>query len=171
MAIISKKCSSDEDYAKVSLFVLENIRDIHPSFTTIDTVTLLYSYLTKGFLVCSENENNEVVGAGGYYLGTPEEDFQNKDVAFVDFAIYSREKRGTRAFIQGLTYLIRMIAEEHREVEHFRLAALSDNGYLCKLYGKFAKPVYTRTGELGEETVFGCRISEIETILSAYHRI
>jgi len=171
MAIQSRRCNSDEDYAKASLFVLENIRDIHPSFTTIDTVTLLYSYLTKGFLVCSVNENNDVVGAGGYYLGTPEENYQNKDVAFVDFAIYSREKRGTRAFVQGLSFLVGLIAEEHREVEHFRLAALSDNGYLCKLYGKFAKLLYTRTGELGEETVFGCRISEIQSILSAYHRI
>jgi len=40
----------------------------------VDTVSLLYSYLTQGHFLQAVNTNGQVIGILAYYYGTPEED-------------------------------------------------------------------------------------------------
>ena len=168
MTMYCKPCISDEDLANVSRFILNNKRSLHPSFTTLDTVALLYSYITNGHLIQVVDDNHGVIGAMAYYIGTPEEDFKDKEVVFADIAIADRSYRGSRLFIRGLKYFLNQILTDHPEVQEFRLAALSENEYICKLYAKFSNITHKREGSIGEETVFSAKIREIRSFIRKF---
>lgn len=168
MTTFFKQCVNDEDFAKVSLFILERRHDLHPSFTTLDMVELLYMYLTQGYLHQGAQADNRIIGASAYFHGTPEREFTDKEVALIDMVILDKTYRGTRLFIHSLKYMVGWIMDEHPEVDELRFAALSENTYLCKLYSKFAKSSYTRDGKIGQETVFFENINKIGTILKKF---
>jgi hypothetical protein len=170
MATYFRRCQNDEELAKISLFILNNRHDLHPSYSTLDMVALLYSYITEGILVYTVDDQNKVLGASAYYLGTREHNFEDRHIAYVDIVIVDKTERGTRVFIQGLIYLIDHISHTHPDVEEIQFSALSDNKYICKLYGKFAKASYTRDGAIGEETVFSEKISILKHQLKRFQR-
>lgn len=171
MAIHYQRCVSDEDLANVSLFFLHYKRDLHPSFTTMDAVTVLYMYMTQGYLIQVTDDNNRVIGASAYYHGTQEQKFKDKDVAFVDMAVIDNAYRGTLLFIKGLRYMVSRIVEDHPEARELRFAALAENDYLCKLYSKFTETSYTREGMVGEEMVFCVKINKIRAILNKFDSV
>jgi hypothetical protein len=166
-----KRCTTDEDFAKVCLFVLDNKHELHRSFYTMDMVEVLYTYVTQAHMVFVEDADNRVIGASAYYHGTPERDFQDKDIAFLDMAIADKAYRGTRLFLVGLQYMVNQIAQEHTEVQEIRLAALADNAYLCRLYSKFTETSYSRTGTELEQLVFCVKINKLKAILRKYGRV
>jgi hypothetical protein len=152
------RCKHDEDIIKASLFLFEHKHDLHPSFTTMDMVALLYTYISEGHLLYAADADNQVIGAAAYYHGTPEHDFKDKEVALVDIAVFAKAYRGTRLFVRGLTYMVNQIINEHPEVMELRLAALSENVYVSKLYSKFTTSSYSCEGIIGEENVFSVNI-------------
>ncbi|UJF33850.1 hypothetical protein [Paenibacillus hexagrammi] len=168
MPIYVKQCESDEEFAKVSLFFLTNKFGLHPSISTIDAVTLLYLYITQGYLIYSSDDSNQVIGVCAYYHGTPEQEYKDKHVAFMDMALSDKAHQGTRLFVKGLIYLVDHIAEHHPEVEDLQLAALTENTYTCRLYAKFAEVSHTRDGYVGQETVFCVKIHQIQGFLRKY---
>ena len=171
MAIQCKRCETDEDFAKISLFLLEHKHDLHPSFRTMDVVSLVYSYMTEGNIVYVVDETGKVVGVSAYYHGTHEQEFRDKEVAFMDIAVSDRAHRGTRLFIKGLSFMVSQIKENLPEVREIRLAALSENEYICKLYAKFARPAYKREGAIGEETIFSTRLEELEAMITRLDKV
>ncbi|TXC92156.1 hypothetical protein FS935_07180 [Metabacillus litoralis] len=171
MSTFFKRCSTDDDFAKVSLFILERKHDIHQAYTTMDIVELVYSYVTEGHILQAIDESNQIMGAAAYYHGTTEKKFTDKEVAFVDIAIFDREHRGTRLFLNGLRFMVEHIMNEHPDVEELRLAALSENSYLCRLYSKFTTFTYSRESTLGEEIVFCGKINKISTILNKLSKV
>lgn len=166
-----QRCVSDDDFAKASLFMLAHKRDLHPSYTTLEMVTLIYSYATQGHLLCITDTDNRVIGVAAYYYGTPEQEFRDKDVALVDMAIADKAYRGSRLFIQGLQYLVSTIIEEHPEVQELRLAALAENDYLCRLYSKFTSARSVREGTHGKEIVFCEKINTLRGTLKKFTRV
>ncbi len=171
MKMLCRRCTSDEDLAKVSLFILKNKRSLHPSFTTMDTVSLIYSYITDGHLFQFTDTDNRVIGAWAYYHGTPELDFGDKEVIFVDIGIADKAYRGTRIFIQGLKFLVTQVIEDYPDVQEIRLAALSNNAYICKLYSKIFHLSHRRQGVVGEETVFSTRIDQLGSFLKKFDHV
>lgn len=165
------RCVDESDFAKVSLFALENKRDLHPSFDTLGMVSLLCTYMTQGHLLYAADAGQRVIGISAYYHGTKEQDFEDKGIAFADMVIIEKAYRGTRLFVKGLHYLAEQIAEAHPDVRELRFAALSENAYLCRLYSKFARPAYTRDGQLGEETVFCAEIDRLRATLKNRYKI
>ncbi|KAB8130513.1 hypothetical protein F9U64_14305 [Gracilibacillus oryzae] len=164
-------CSNDTDLAKVSLFLLENRHELHPSFTTLDMVSLIYSYATQGQFLQVRDSTDQVIGAAVYYHGTPDQEFKNSEVAFVDIAVFAREVRGTRAFLNGLQYMINHIASSHPEVKEVQFAAYAENNYVCKLYSKFMDVSYLREGKLGKEIIYYQKILNISTFLKKFNKI
>jgi hypothetical protein len=165
MSTLYKCTVGDADLGKVSLFFLENIPELHVGFTTLDAVSLLYSYITEGPLLQVE-EDGKVVGVAAYYVGTPERQFEDRETIFADMVVVDRAYRGTRLFYRGLRYMVGHIMQEHPEAMELRLAALSENTYVCRMYAKFTTPICTRMGKMGEETIFGGEIGKIWTILN-----
>ncbi|MEI7024080.1 hypothetical protein [Paenibacillus sp. y28] len=166
-----KPCTSDEDFANFSLFFLENKHDLHPSLSVLDGVTLIYSYLTEGYLCQIADENGRVRGISAYYHGTRENEFLDKDVVYFDMAILDQSLRRSRVFMKSFSSMVFHIAETHPEVQELRLAALSDNAYLCGMYAKLTRSSYKREGAIGEETVFCVKINEICSMLKKYNRV
>ncbi|PYI51360.1 hypothetical protein [Paenibacillus flagellatus] len=166
------RCTTDEDFARASLFVIERKRDLHPSFTTLDAVAFLYDYLTQGHLVqVVDTADNRIVAVSAYYHGSPERQFEDKDVAFIDLALADRSSRGTRVFVNGLRDLADHIAERHPDVDELRFAARADNAYIRNLYAKFSTESYTREGTVGEEVVFCVKINRLRSMLSRYAKV
>ncbi|MBJ6360348.1 hypothetical protein JFN88_03300 [Paenibacillus sp. MAHUQ-46] len=171
MTTTCKRCLSDDEISSVSQFILKNRRDLHPAYTTLDMVALLYSYITEGNLVCIVDENQRVLGASAYYLGTRERNFEDKEIVFADLVICDRTIRGSRLFMKGFIYLIELIVEEHPEVREIQFSALSENTYVCNLYAKLANKSHTREGLIGEETVFSEQVSTLKTALKKFQRV
>lgn len=171
MTMQCKRCITDDDFAKVCVFVLDHKHDLHRSFSTVDMVEVLYTYVTQGHLVYVEDADNRVIGASAYYHGTPERDFQDKDIAFLDMAVADKAYRGTRLFLTGLQYMVNEIAQEHPEVQEIRLAALADNAYLCRLYSKFTETRYSREGAALEQLVFCVKINKLQGFLNKYAKV
>ena len=171
MTIHCQRCESDDDYAKVSLFLLAHKHDLHPAISTLEMVSLIYSYVTQGHLVKVTDADNQVIGAAAYYFGTPDQEFLNQEVALLDVAIFDQARRGTRAFLQGLQYLVREIVDGNPAVKEIQLAAQADNHYLCRLYGKFARASFTREGSHGQEIVFSEKIVEIQLFLNRFNTV
>ncbi|KRF07192.1 hypothetical protein ASG89_17770 [Paenibacillus sp. Soil766] len=171
MKISYQKCVSDDDFAKASLFMLARKRDLHASYSTLDMVILIHSYVTQGNLITAKDDNNRVIGMVAYYFGTPEQEFQDKEIALVDIAIADKAYRGSRLFIQGLQYMVHEIMEGNPQVEEFRLAALAENDYLCRLYAKFTSTRFERDGTYGKEVVFCEKINILRDTLKKFTRI
>ncbi len=171
MTTYVKRCTSDEDLAEVGLFAVTYRHDLHPSYGTLDMVSLLCSHTAQGHVISITDSNRRVLGMMTYYHGTPEKDFEDKELAFVNFAIMHRAYRGTRLFAKGLYMMVELISEAHSEVQEIRFNALSANTYLCGLYSKFAIASYTQESPLGEETVFCAEIHRLKAILSRFFRV
>lgn len=171
MATYCGRCESDEDFAKASLFAIENKHELHSSYYTLDMVSLLCTYMTQGHMLYIADDEHRMIGLLGYYHGTPEKQFEDKDVVLADTAIMDRAYRGTRLFLKGLRYMVGQIIEKHPDVQVLRLVSLSDNAYLCGLYAKFAEPDYTREGPAGEETVFCVKIHQLKSILYRKYKV
>jgi len=171
MTTYCTRCESDEALAAVSLFAIENRRELHPSFGTLDMVSLLCSHITQGHVIYISDDDNRVLGMMTYYHGTPEKQFEDNDVAFVNFAIMDRAYRGSRLFAKGLYYMVELIAEAHPDVKELRFNALSENAYLCRLYAKFAAASFTQDSPLGEETVFCAKIHQLRATLSRFFKV
>lgn len=171
MTLNCQMCESEDDFAQAGLFLLAHKRDLHPSFSTVDMVALLYSYVTNGRLLFAADDSNRVAGIAAYYYGTPDREFQNKDVAWVDVVIFDKAYRGSRLFLQGLLYLVDRIVEGHPEVQEVHLAALEDNAYLRRLYSKFAEAGGVREGTHGREVVFYAEINNLRATLGKFSRL
>lgn len=171
MTTVYRRCQTDEEYAKVSVFLLEHKRDLRPSYKTMDMVTLLYTYLTEGHLIQVLNKENDVIGASVYFLGTRQNEYKDKEVAFVDVAVVNKAYRGTRLFINGLLYLINTIMKEHPQVEELRFVTLPNNKYLCRLYAKFMTESYIDGKGADKEVVFCGKIKKIHTTLAKYNKV
>lgn len=171
MSMHFKVCTTDEDFANVGLFFLQFKRDLHPSFETIDFVSAFYSHVTEAQIIMVTNAEQRVIGMTAFYIGTKEQEYSDKEIVYVDIAIGDRAYRGTRLFVDGLLFLIEHVTDNHPEVKELRLAALTDNKYLCRLYSKFTASSYQREGIAGEETVFCNNIFQIKTTLAKFQRV
>lgn len=170
MEYYCKRCETDQHKAEISLFLLKNRRDFHPSFTVQDMVSLTYSYMTEGHVICTVDEQDQVLGVCAYYIGTREQEFKDKERAFLDLGLSARSVRGTRVFIQGLVYLVDQLAEQHPDVEEVCFNARSDNRYLTRMYAKFARVTGTKEGPRGEETRFAEKLPVMRAKLEKFRR-
>ncbi len=170
-AIRQMRCVTDDDLAAASLFMLEQRHELHPSITVMDTLTLLCDYMTHGHLMMSVNDRQAVIGISAYFLGTREKQFEDKEVVFIDVGVFSKAYRSGRQFYLGFSFMVDQIISEHPDVKELRLAALTDNRYLLRLYSKLAAPLHERESALGPETVFGAPINEISTTLKRYNQL
>ncbi|WP_372635910.1 GNAT family N-acetyltransferase [Cohnella sp.] len=166
MTIRFRGCVEDDDFAQVSLYMVEHRRDLHPSLCTIDMVTILYGYMSDGHLHYGVDEDGRIVGASGFYIQPSEEGVRDRASVLIDVGIVDKERRGTRLFLRGMRHMIDYVSDHYPEVEVVRLCALSDNPYLCKLYAKIAPFEGTREGSVGQESMFSGEIHRIRYILN-----
>ena len=171
MNVIFQPCETDDDFAKVSLFLLERKQDVNPSLTTAAMVESLCQYMTHGHLHYGAAEDGRIAGAIAYYHGTPEREFADVEVAYIDVVVLDESRRGTKMFFRILKYLDGWIRQRHPEAVEARFSALADNRYLCGLYAKLTTTRELRESPHGEIAVFSGKITQIEDTLRKYDRV
>ncbi|WP_270171144.1 hypothetical protein [Paenibacillus sp. SYP-B4298] len=170
MNIECKRCETDQERAQVSLFLLKNRRDFHPSFTVQDIMDLIYSYMTEGHAIYIADDQGAVLGVCAYYIGTREQQFADRERAFLDMGLSHRSVRGTRAFVKGLIYLIDQLEEQHDGIQEVCFRTLTEKRDLTRMYAKFARLVGTMEGPLGEESCFAESLPELKANLDKFRR-
>ncbi|MFC4306921.1 hypothetical protein [Cohnella boryungensis] len=166
-----RRCDSDDDYAQASLFFLDRRRELHPSFTVVDVMSLVYSYITEGRLILVTDEEGTTVAISAYYRGTPALAYSDREtVAFIDNALVAPAYRGSRAFVRGFQSLLRLITADNPQIREIRFVALSDNAYLRALYSKFADYSHSEEGSIGMEDHYCVETDRLKAYLDRFAR-
>jgi hypothetical protein len=170
MKLEAKRCTTDDEVAAACLFLFERKKDLHPSFTSLSTVTLLYRYVTEGRLVMvTDREKERVVAVCGYFYGTPEQEYDDRDrLVLLDIVIIDRDYRRTRVFVRGFQHVLQFVQEENPHVTELRFVAQASNRYVQALYGKFAEAKELRDSELGPEQVYAVKIHSLKAFLNRF---
>lgn len=133
-------CNKDEDFQRCMTYMLETKRTADPGLRTADAYAAMLRVLTYGTLLRLEDEQGQVIGIVGYTIGTPQRDYEDRDVAYVEYCLAAPSRHGTRFFLQGLTVLVQTIQEQHPEAVYLSLAAAENHRLNNRLYAKFAAP-------------------------------
>ena len=78
-------------------------------------------------------------GMAGFFCGEPDQDFRNKEIAFLYVAGILPQYRLSRVFLRGLVFALRSFAA--MGLREIRLQARATDPYTNKLYGRFAHKV------------------------------
>ena len=140
-----RTCQPHEKESITNLFMANQKELCLPDRTAADKVTAYLfakGQITGGFF------DEKLMGALGYFLGEPKQDFTNNDVLYLYVGSILPGYRLTRLFLHGLLYTL----ERYRgtAVTKIRLQAEASNPYTNKLYGRFAQPI---AGELSPRGV------------------
>jgi hypothetical protein len=90
------------------------------------------------------NQDDKLVGAIGYILGTGEQEYADTDVIQIQTIFIEPSYRGTRLFLRGLQFFMERLQEHDTAVTELRFwtPALDE---LRSLLGKFAEPAVVAT--------------------------
>ncbi|TBL73951.1 hypothetical protein [Paenibacillus thalictri] len=164
-------CTTDDEFADISLFLLDHRLDLHASLSTVDIISLLYSFITEGHLIRVTDDEHRTIAALTYYHGTPENEFADRHTAMIGLTVADRTYRGSRLFFNGLRFIVDHIAEQHPEVQEVQFAAVKENTYLCRLYSKFMTFSHLRDGRNGQEMVFCEKINNLKATLAKLAKV
>ncbi|WP_309121232.1 hypothetical protein [Paenibacillus sp.] len=137
-------CQEDSDFSRCMTFLLETRRTADPGLRTEDAYAAMLRVLTYGTLLRVEDDRGDIVGIVGYTIGSPHQDYEDRQTAYVEYCLASVSQHGTSFFLKGLGMLVRAIQERHPDVEWMSLAAATDHPRNNRLYSKFAR----RTGRV-----------------------
>ncbi|MDR7317507.1 GNAT family N-acetyltransferase [Brevibacillus nitrificans] len=164
-----RKCTSDEDYAKFTLYFIRHRREFHPFFTLYDTLSHIFETLPHARIILVEDLKDNIIGWGHYqYDNTDYQDEPQGEIVLVNSVILDQKFRSSRLFIHGFRYLANQIAEENPSVKLFQFSAREDHPYLNRLYSKFAKSIGKRKGYVGTENIYS---TEFDSLLSYLNRV
>lgn len=162
-----RRCESDEDYARFTLYFIRHRKQFHAHFTLYDTLSHILRTIKHSRIILIEDLMGNVVGWGQYYYYTAEyEEHPSGEIAFVDSVILDDSFRSSRLFYQGFRYLANQIAEENPSVKLFEFCVLEDHAYLNRLYAKFATPTGKRDGHTGTVTIYSTEFDRLFAYLN-----
>jgi hypothetical protein len=94
---------------------------------------------------------DKIVSVCGYFFGDPSDGYANKRVGFIYVAGLAKEFRGTKAFRNGLNFLMKTL--QTFDVEEIRMHALETDKRLNSLYSSFTRPLRTELNRRGFKCV------------------
>lgn len=131
-----RQCHLDEMEAVIDLFFTTRDALCLPDRTAAEKITkMLFAqgYVSGGYF------EDKLLGALGYFLGEPKQNFRNKSVLYLYVGAILPGYRLTRLFHHGLLYTLQRY--QGTAVTHLRLQAEANNPYTNKLYGRFSQPI------------------------------
>lgn len=132
-------CRNDDDYESFARFFMENRTAFYRPYDVKGAVSIIEQSIKYGNIILFYNKLNEPVGLIIYYIGTPQNNYEDKHVAYISFILIRKDYHGTRVFLDGMKAIVEAL--KPAGVEDIRFGADSDNRYLRILYGKLAKVV------------------------------
>ena len=129
-------CKTDEHYEKYARFMIEHRRDFY--LDAKELIRILCDQLGEGRLFLAVNNEDKVVGTGCYYIGTPDNNFEDKEIVLLDTTIMLKEYRASFLFLKGLKSVVNDILQTASKVKEVKILVREQDSYLQRLYGKFA---------------------------------
>lgn len=167
MALHYRRCLTDEDRAKYTLYFIRNRADFHPSCSLAEALIHILHVINDAHIIMIEDDSGEMAGWGHYrYLTDNPETGTKGKIAFVESVMLEKQYRSSRQFFIGFRCLISQIADESPDVDTFQFYAREDHGYLNRLYGKFAQVIGKREGYFGIENIFSTRFACLREYLN-----
>ncbi|HZG85589.1 hypothetical protein [Paenibacillus sp.] len=133
-------CEDDADFGRCMTFLLETRRSADPELRTADAYTAMLRILTYGTLLRFEDERGDVIGIVGYTMGTPQGEYEDRQIAYIEYCLMPVSRQGTTFFPKGLGILVRTIQERHPEAVWMTFAAAENHRRNNRLYAKFSRP-------------------------------
>jgi len=132
-------CSNDDDYESFARFFMENRNAFYRPYDVKSASSIISQSIQHGNIILFYNKLDEPVGLIIYYIGTRQNNFEDKHVAYIDFILIRKDYHGTRVFLDGMKAIAEVL--EPTGIREIRFGADADNRYLKVLYGKLAKVV------------------------------
>lgn len=132
-------CEKDADFARSMVFLLNTRRTADPGLRTANAYAAMLRIVTYGTLLCFEDRQGELIGIVGYTMGSPQQEYEDREVAYVEYCLTPVSRHGTLFFLRGLRVLVSTIRERQPEAVFLSLAAEEHNHRNNRLYNKFVK--------------------------------
>ncbi len=149
MGYYFSKCSSELYQQKYLDFLLEHYQQLNLPYSFPVSLSFIASPFLLGddaFLVFNDDE--ELIGAFGYVLGTGENQYEDTHIVQLQTVFFLEQHRCSLVLLRTLQFLTQYIAKLETEVTELRFWTAADESSR-KLFGKIAE----RTSSV--ETVFG----------------
>lgn len=155
-------CKSDENEAVTDLFYANAEALCLPDHNAAAKIT---EFIYAHGQVLGGYHNHKLVGALGYFLGEPKQDFANNDLLYLYVGAILPDYQLTRLFYHGLLFILQMY--QGTAVTHIQLQAEENNPYTNKLYGRFAQPIAKEKSPRSVPVItYGGSIEDAMTYLS-----
>ncbi|MBD2868700.1 hypothetical protein [Paenibacillus arenilitoris] len=132
-------CESTGYWCKYTAFYVEHRQRIIPGYQVKHALADVKHCMRNGSAAILTNEQNQVIGIGGFVLGLEKDGFNNKNIAVLGNSYFAEEYRSNRTFIRGLQVLAEKIGELNGDVREVRIPTSAGNAYTNGLYRKFAE--------------------------------
>jgi hypothetical protein len=130
-------CETDEHFEKYAKFMIHNRKEMNLNIKNL--ISALCNHFSDGKIIIVLNEHQDVIASAVYFIGTPENNFKDNEIALLDSTILLEEYRTSFIFIKGLKKITNDIQQTKGKVKDVRLLVEKNNIYLNRLYGKFAE--------------------------------
>lgn len=132
-------CTEDSEFARCLAYILHTKKTADPQFPTERVYAIMLRVLQHGTMIRFEDEEGAIIGVVCYTIGTDDEGYEDRHVAYVEYCLAPSTLHGTRFFMKCLKILIDTIQERNPEAVCFMLEADADHRHNNRLYSKFAK--------------------------------
>ncbi|GIQ67783.1 hypothetical protein DUZ99_02695 [Xylanibacillus composti] len=162
-------CEEDVDFRRCMTFILQTKRTADPGLRTADAYAAMLRVLTYGTLIRFEDEQGLVIGIVGYTLGSPQQEYEDRETAYVEYCLMPLSRQGSLFFIQGLGILVRTIQDRHPEIVHLSLAAAENHRRNNRLYAKFAKLTGRDMNDVLNMNLYTASLDDVRQYVERFH--
>jgi len=132
-------CRNDDDYEQFVRFFMDNRDEFLHSYNVKMAVHHIITSIKHGKILLFCNDHDEAVGLIVYSIGTPMNNYEDREIVYMSFILARSDYRQSRLFLHGMQRMAEEI--EQIGVKEIRFRANAEDQYLRKLYGKLAKVV------------------------------
>ncbi|MFD0715817.1 hypothetical protein [Paenibacillus sp. GCM10027626] len=159
MSIQMQKCETDEQWYRLSEFLIKHSNKMNPLLHPSSILLELLTYKQNGGILYGEIRG-QIVCSLGYCIGTPDRQFANPSDAFIGSAILLEQFRFSKLFYSGCGAFIEEMKAAEIPITRVYFNTLQNNEYLNRLYGKFAQKTSEFHNEYGAYCTYVARFQD-----------
>lgn len=161
-------CQNDDEYEQFVRFFLEHRGEFLHPYSVKDAIFFIERSIRKEEILLACNERNEAIGFLSYSLGSPDNGYEDRHVAYISFLLIRQDYRKSTLFLHGLERVIESVGQ--KGVNEVRFKASVDNDYLRRLYGKFAAVVSQKKNDNYDEDIYSIPYSDFVRFVTRFAR-
>lgn len=155
-------CQTEAQLEKYVFYMLDHMQEVHSAFTAKRIIHFYKEIIIHGQAFIVENKNSDVIGAGGFVYGTPENGFSDKDTVRIEMIHIHPTFRGTRLFLIGIVWLAKYLEQHAPKTKKIQFYTESEPLGRSRLFLKLADLIITEPTRFGIEDEFHTTISRLK---------